>query len=98
MITADDRKGGYAYQTFNITKIHYIVPLTVSYLDLIIVSSVLGGIILAAIIFLCAKNATCKSCRKNKSTNEDNDSFEEDDDICVDDAKPKNPFTLQKEL
>ena len=28
----------------------------------------------------------------------DSDSFEEDDDICIEDAKPKNPFAFKREI
>ncbi len=93
-VTADDRMGGYAYQSFAITKINKIVPTTISYRELIIVCAALAGFIFAAIVFLCAKNIKCR-CRKPA---EDDDSFEDDDDVCVEDAKPRNPFQLQQEL
>lgn len=28
----------------------------------------------------------------------DSDSYEEDDDICIEDTKPKNPFQFKKEV
>lgn len=39
-------------------------------------------------------------CKKKKTNNDnsDSDSFEEDDDICIEDAKPKNPFQFKKQL
>lgn len=91
-VTADDRMGGYAYQSFKITKIHLIGLTTISYMDLIIVSASLGAFILAAIVFLCAKNVSCRKCRKSDPEDEDDDSFEDNDDVCLDNAEPKNPF------
>jgi hypothetical protein len=68
---------------------------TVSYIAIIIVSAMLGAFILFVIIVLCKKNVKCR--RKNANTIDD-DSYEEDDDICVDDAKPVNPFAFKKHM
>ena len=98
-VEADDRQGGYAFQSFNIS-ISYLTTASISYIDLIIVCGALGGFILAAIIFLFAKNVSwrCCRCKKKQTDDEDDDSFEDNDDVCVDDAKVKNPFQMQKEL
>ena len=41
---------------------------------------------------MCKKNLKCKK----KVLDPDDDSYEEDDDICIEDAKPKNPFAFKK--
>ena len=64
----------------------------------------MGTFILVTLIVLFAKNlrccAGCRRCRKKTKDGNDSsdDSFEEKDDICIEDAKPKNPFTFQKKL
>ncbi len=66
---------------------------------LIIVLCLLAGFIVIVAFIVCRKNLKCK--KKNSNTqepNSDSDSFEEDDDICVEDAKPKNPFAFKKEI
>ena len=40
----------------------------------------------------------CKKRKEGEPQNSDSDSFEEDDDICVEDAKPKNPFMFKQEI
>lgn len=95
LVIADDRRGGTASQTFKIT-LQTIITEEESYLALIIVCSLLGGFILIVMIVVCRKNLKCK--RKTNGENSDSDSFEEDDDICIEDAKPKNPLAFQKQL
>jgi hypothetical protein len=97
LVVADDRRGGTAYQTFKIT-LETIEEVEQSYLPLIIVSGLLGGFILIVTIVVCRKNMKCKKSSKNKGENSDSDSFEEDDDICIEDAKPKNPFAFTKQV
>lgn len=81
MVLADDRRGGTASTTFLISIDTIIAP-SISYLAIIIVSALILAFIIGVVLVLCMKN--CKSKRKGP-INSDSDSFEEDDDICVDD-------------
>jgi len=93
MIVADDHRGGSVHQVFNVTILE-LAKKEFSYWALILVCSMLLAFILIVCAVMCFKNVRCCK-KKKKGTNDydsDSDSFEEDDDICIEDPKPKNPF------
>ena len=96
LVVADDRRGGNAQQTFRIAM-ETVVLVEQSYLALIIVSALLGGFVLIVMIVVCRKNIKCKR-KTNGQDNSDSYSYEEYDDICIEDAKPKNPFAFKRQV
>jgi hypothetical protein len=99
LVVADDRRGGVAKQEFNITLIR-IEPEKPTYNGLVIVSCLMGAFLVVVIALICKRQCSCKSKKKKKDSNTpgqegqdtDDESFDEDDDIIIADAKPKNPF------
>ena len=69
-----------------------------SYLALIIVCALLAGFIVVVAVVVCRKNMKCGKRKHTEGGDSDSDSYEEDDDICVEDAKPKNPFAFQRQV
>ncbi len=99
IIIADDRRGGSANTTFSI-DIQLYEELGQDFLALAIVCLLLVAFIVGIILVICKKNLKC--CRRKRNStqepNSDSDSYEEDDDICIEDARPKNPFQFKKEI
>ncbi len=105
---ADDRRGGIAKQEFNITLIR-IEPEKPTYNGLIIVSCLMGAFLIVVIGLICKRQCDCCKRKKKRSNSpsdsqtpppeglETDDSYDEDDDIIVADAKPKNPFRIIQE-
>ncbi len=67
----------------------------------------LGAFILLVCVCMVYKNCHCRKKRRKRTTDDgqtvyesdsDSDSFEEDDDICIEDNKPKNPFYFKKAM
>ncbi len=106
LIVADDHKGGSTQQTF-VLSVYDVAVEPVSYMSLYIVSFMLSAFILLVIVCMIYKNCKCRKKRIRRKTDDgetisesdsDSDSFEEDDDICIEDAKPKNPFYFKKAM
>ena len=99
LVVADDRRGGIAKQEFNITIIR-IEPEKPTYNGLVIVSCLMGAFLVVVIAMICKRQCNCNGKKKKKDSltpgpggqDTDDESFDEDDDIIIADAKPKNPF------
>ena len=59
----------------------------------------IGIFILIVTIVVCRRTLKCNKKKKNEDVvDSDTDSFEDDDDIVLEDTKPRNPFAFKKEL
>lgn len=92
-VTADDRKGGSITQIFTLVVTEYTGDR--SYIPLIIVSSLIAAFVIVVVGIMCLRNVKWRRCFKKKTDKNDmsdDSSLDEDDDICIEDVKPKNPF------
>lgn len=102
LIVADDQNGGSASQRF---KISVKDPSPYGELWPIIVVSIILLLFIVIVIYVMCKGSGVKTKKKKKKGKEedtdeldsDSDSFEEGDDICIEQQKPKHPKKFDRE-